>query len=458
MLSFQARGALATAVALFVSASLAAAEVAPPNIVLIFVDDMGYGDIGPFGNETLRTPHLDKFATEGMKFTSFYATPVCSMSRACLLTGCYNVRVSIPGVLFPQDTIGLHTNEITLAEIVKQKGYATCAVGKWHLGHYPEFLPTRQGFDQYFGLPYSNDMGTKPERPNYPPLPLIRGETTIETEPDQAQLTRRYTEEAIKFIREKRDQPFFVYLPHTMVHFPLAASADFKDKSALGLIGDTIEEIDWSVGQIMQTLKDEKLDERTLVIFTSDNGPARRAAGKLRGNKGTTFEGGVREPCLMRWPGKIPAGTVCDEIAGNIDVLPTLAKLVGVQPPPDRTIDGRDMTPLMFDPKSGPVRKTHLYFNGAGQLQAIRDGAWKLFLNLPAGNGQKAKAKTADGKKAPATKAAPALFNVVNDMSETQDVAAAHPDVVARLRELAAEQEAEIKAHRRPAGQHHAAN
>jgi len=274
----------------------------------------------------------------------------------------------------------------------------------------------------------------------------------VEMEPDQSQLTRRYTEEAVQFIGAHRDQPFFVYLPHTMIHAPLAASADFKGKSQMGLIGDAIEEIDWSVGQIMRTLEGEKLDSQTLVIFTSDNGPAGRSAAPLRGNKATTFEGGVREPCMMRWPGKIPAGTTCSQIAGNIDVLPTLAKLVGTQPPQDRVIDGRDITPLMFDPQSGPVRTTQLYFNGAGQLQAIRDGAWKLFLTLPAANGQKAKAKAADGKKAAA--AGPALYNVVEDIGETKDVAAAHPDVVAHLRELAFERETEIKAHQRPAGQH----
>lgn len=426
----------------------------PPNIVLIFVDDMGYGDIEPFGNDKVRTPNLNKFAAEGMKFTSFYATPVCSMSRACLMTGCYNVRVSIPGVLFPDSTIGLNSNEITLAEIVKQKGYATCAIGKWHLGYQPEFLPTRQGFDYYFGIPYSNDMGTKPARPHFPPLPLVRGEETIEKEPDQSQLTRRYTEETIRFIREHRSGPFFVYLPHTMIHFPLAASEAFKDKSQMGLIGDTIEEIDWSVGQIMQTLKAENLDQNTLVIFTSDNGPAGRVAGPLRGSKGTTFEGGVREPCLMRWPGKIPAGTTCDEIAGNIDMLPTLAKFVGVQPPQDRVIDGRDITPLMFDPKSGPVRDTHLYFTGAGQLQAIRQREWKLFLTAPPA-GQKGKAKTAEAKaKAAAAPAGPALYNLATDLAEANDVAAAHPDIVIRLKALATEMESEIKAHQRPAGEH----
>ncbi|MCX6853817.1 MAG: sulfatase, partial [Verrucomicrobia bacterium] len=327
-----------------------ASEPPKPNIVLIFIDDMGYADIGPFGNTKVRTPHLDKMAAEGMKFTSFYATPVCSMSRACLMTGCYNTRVSIPGVLFPKDTIGLNSNEITLAEIVKQRGYATCAIGKWHLGWQKEFLPTRQGFDHYFGLPYSNDMYVGNSGRDFPPLPLINDETVIETEPDQSQLTQRYTKEAVKFIREHQAAPFFVYLPHTMVHFPLAVSEAFKDKSKMGLIGDTIEEIDWSVGQIIATLQELHLDEKTLVIFTSDNGPAKREAPPFRGAKGSIYEGGVREPCIMRWPGKIPAGTSCDRIAGNIDVLPTFAKLVGVEPQKDHILDGRDITPLMFDP------------------------------------------------------------------------------------------------------------
>jgi arylsulfatase A len=429
------------------------AQTRPPSIVLIFVDDMGYSDIGPFGNTKVRTPHLDKFAAEGMKFTSFYATPVCSMSRACLMTGCYNVRVSIPGVLFPDAKIGLNPSEFTVAEVVKQKGYATCAIGKWHLGHHPEFLPTRQGFDQYFGIPYSNDMGTKPARPEFPPLPLVRNETTIETEPDQSQLTRRYTEEAIKFIRGHRSQPFFAYLPHTMIHTPLAASADFKGKSQMGLIGDTIEEIDWSVGQIMQTLEEEKIDEETLVIFTSDNGPAGRSAAPLRGNKATTFEGGVREPCMMRWPAKIPAGTVCHEIAGNIDVLPTLAKIVGTVPPQDRVIDGRDITSLMFDPQSGPVREVQLYFHGSGQLQAIRQREWKLFLSLPTAGAKKANKKAVEGKKGSGEAGSPALFNLATDVGETTDVAATHPEIVTRLRTLAMEMESEIKAHQRLPGQ-----
>ena len=431
-----------------------------PNIVLIFIDDMGYGDITPFGNTKVRTPHLDLMAKEGMKFTSFYATPVCSMSRACLMTGCYNARVSIPGVLFPGSKIGLHSDEITLAEVVKQKKYSTICIGKWHLGHREPFLPTKQGFDWYFGIPYSNDMTIDPEHAKFAKdcvfregmteqkaragtikntVPLMRGTEVVEYPADQSTLTKRYTEEAVKFIRAQKDGPFFVYLPHTMVHVPLAASEAFKGKSQWGLLGDAIEEIDWSVGQVMQTLKELKIDDNTLVIFTSDNGAASGTAAPWRGKKGSVFEGGVREPCIMRWPGKISAGTTCNQIAGNIDVLPTFAKLIGVKPPEDRVIDGRDITSLMFDAKAGPVRDVHLYFNGGSKLAAIRQGDWKLFL-LPANEKKKEKAIE------------PGLYNLADDPGETTDVSAKHPEVAAKLRAEAAKREAEINRNKRPHG------
>jgi arylsulfatase A len=430
-----------------------------PNVVLIFIDDMGYADIGPFGNKVVRTPNLDKMAVEGMKFTSYYATPVCSMSRASLMTGSYNTRVSIPGVLFPSNTIGLNPSEITLAEIVKEKGYATACIGKWHLGWQKEFLPTSQGFDHYFGLPYSNDMGTGNKGRGFPPLPLINDETAIETEPDQSQLTRRYTEEAVKFIREHKAEPFFVYLPHTMVHHPLAASKPFQGKSKNGILGDAIEEIDWSVGQILATLRELKIDDETLVIFTSDNGPAGRPASPFRGSKGSNWEGGVREPCIMRWPGKIPAGTTCPQIIGNIDILPTFAKLVGVGPSQDRVIDGRDITPLMFDPKAEAVRDTHLYYAANFGLAAIRQGDWKLFLNT---SDEKAKAQSdkEDGK--PARKAGKrkkgrgdqtGLYNLSTDPGEAKNVAAEHPEIVAKLRAEAKGRDAEVQKNKRPAGQ-----
>lgn len=444
---------------------------ARPNIVLIFIDDMGYGDIGPFGGTKVATPVLDKFAREGMKFTSFYATPVCSMSRACLMTGCYNARVSIPGVLFPGSPIGLNPDEVTIADLLKSKGYATTCIGKWHLGHRDPFLPTRQGFDSYFGIPYSNDMAIDPQHVKFAKdcqfregmteakargeamknvVPLMRGEEVVEYPADQSTLTKRYTEEAVKFIREHRREPFFVYLPHTMVHYPLAASADFAGKSGAGLLGDAISELDWSVGQILETLKAEEIDHNTLVIFTSDNGAAAGSSAPWRGKKASNYEGGVREPCMMRWPGKIPAGTTCQRIAGNIDVLPTIANLVVAELSKERVLDGRDLSPLMFDPKSPAVRDVHLYFNAGQKLDAIRMGDWKLFLSAP-GQGKKADAKK--GEKATEEKpAGPVLYNLADDPGETKDVAAANPQMVERLRAEAAKRGDEIAANKRPAG------
>lgn len=446
----------------------AAGQAAAPNIVLIFIDDMGYGDIGPFGGTKAKTPQLDKFAAEGMKFTSFYATPVCSMSRACLMSGCYNARVSIPGVLFPQSTIGLNPEEITLAEIVKQKGYATICIGKWHLGHREPFLPTKQGFDSYFGIPYSNDMTIDTKHARFAKdclfregmneeqaraeairhtVPLMRGEEVVEYPADQSTLTKRYTEEAIKFMRSHRAEPFFVYLPHSMVHNPLAASEAFRGKSSGGLLGDAIEELDWSVGQILQTLKELRLDEKTLVIFTSDNGAAAGSSLPWRGKKANNYEGGVREPCIMRWPGRIPGGTTCQQIAGNIDLLPTFARLVGAELPSDRILDGRDITSLMFNPQAPGVRDTHLYFVADQSLGAIRQGDWKLFLAPPTARGKARQAQDATARFEPV------LYNLAKDPGETTDVAAEHGEIVARLRDEAQRRAAEVKQHRRPAGE-----
>ena len=447
-----------------------------PNIVLIFIDDLGYGDVGPFGNTTIKTPHLDRLAKEGMKFTSFYATPVCSMSRACMLTGCYNARVSVPGVLFPGSKIGLHPDEITLAEIVKSQGYATTCIGKWHLGHREPFLPTKQGFDSYYGIPYSNDMALDTEHARFAKdclfregmtetkaraealrntVPLMRGEEVIEYPADQATLTKRYTQEAVKFIREHREQPFFVYLPHSMVHVPLAASSDFRGKSAAGLFGDTVEEVDWSVGQIMQTLQELKLDDRTLVIFTSDNGASTGTSAPWRGKKASIYEGGVREPCIMRWPGRIPTGTTCGQIAGNIDILPTFAKLVGTPLPTDRVLDGRDITSLMFQANASPVRDTHLYYTRGAELGAIRQGDWKLFITKPEDKqaGKKLESQAKDGKTKNAAPPPTGLYNLAKDPGETADVSAEHPEIVARLTAEAKQREREITEHRRPAGQ-----
>lgn len=455
------------------STSAADTATAKPNVVLIFIDDMGYGDIGPFGNTRIKTPHLDKFATEGMKFTSFYATPVCSMSRACLLTGCYNTRVSIPGVLFPPSKIGLHPNELTLAEVVKPHGYATVCIGKWHLGHREPFLPTKQGFDAYFGIPYSNDMSIDPENARFAKncvfregmdekssrekalrnvVPLMRGEEVVEYPADQATLTKRYTEEAVKFIQSHQSQPFFLYLPHSMVHVPLAASDAFRGKSGGTLFDDAVMEIDWSVGEIMKTLADLKLDEKTLVIFTSDNGAATGSSGPWRGKKGTIYEGGVREPCMMRWPGRIPAGKTCSQIAGNIDVLPTLAKLVGTTLPQDRQFDGRDISSLLLQVDAPAVRDTHLYFTGAGALGAIRQGDWKLVLQSAPKKPQPSKGAN-NAKNAVAEESLPALYNLAKDPAEATNVAAEHAEIVTRLKTEAQRREQEIKDNRRLAGE-----
>jgi arylsulfatase A len=454
-----------------VASSATSADAAPPNVVLVFIDDMGYGDIGPFGNTQIRTPHLDRFAAEGRKFHCFYATPVCSMSRAALLTGCYNARVSVPGVLFPRSNLGLHPDETTLAEVFKSQGYTTICIGKWHLGHREPFLPTKQGFDSYFGIPYSNDMTIDAKHAKFAAncvfregktaenarasedrnkVPLMRNDEVVEYPADQSTLTKRYTEEAVRFIREQRAKPFFVYLPHTMTHVPLAASDDFRDKSAAGLFGDAVEELDWSVGQIMQTLKELQLDEQTLVIFTADNGAASGSSGPFRGKKASNYEGGVREPCLMRWPGKIPAGTECNQMAGNIDVLPTLAKLIGAPIAADntlngRTLDGRDISSLLFDAQPGPVRDVHLYYGGE-KVQGIRKGPWKLLLTSPNRTAGKK-------KKQPQASSGPELYHLGNDPHETKNVVAEHLDVAADLRAEAERRGEEIAKNARPAGQ-----
>jgi arylsulfatase A-like enzyme len=389
-----------------------------PNFIVIFTDDQGYADVGCFGAEGFMTPNIDQMAAQGAKFTSFYsAAPVCTPARAALLTGCYPQRVSMPRVLFPRDKIGLNTDEITIADILKARGYATCCIGKWHLGHLPEFLPTRQGFDYYFGIPYSNDMD---------PVVLVENEQTIQTKPDQSQLTRRYTEKALEFITTNRDRPFFVYLPHTMPHVPLFASDAFKGKTSRGLYGDVIMELDWSVGQILKTVKELGIDEKTLVIFTSDNGPWLSkgdhggSARPLRDGKFTTYEGGMREPCVMRWPGKIPAGMVCSEMATTMDFLPTFAKLAGAEAPADRIIDGKDIWPLMTDPKARtPYKELFYYFEG--KLGAVRSGDWKLVVE----------------HKVHGRAISAGLYNLRQDISEQHDVSQQHPEIVRRLTALA---------------------
>jgi len=360
-----------------------------PNVIVIFVDDMGYGDLSTYGHPTIKTPNLDKMAEEGMLFTQFYAAAsVCTPSRAGLLTGRYPVRTGmvkgkIPGrVLFPKSKYGLPKNEVTIAEIVKQKGYATSMVGKWHLGDAKQFLPTTQGFDQYYGIPYSNDMdfvSDKEKDTSYWNVPILLDDAIIERPAVQETLTKRYTEQSIAFIKQKREDPFFLYLAHSMPHIPLFASQKFRGTSLAGLYGDVIEEIDWSVGQILQTLKDENLSENTFVIFTSDNGPwlvqkqHGGSAGLLKDGKGTTWEGGMRVPCIAWWPGTIPAGSRNAQLSTNMDILPTVAAIAGVSA--DAAIDGVSMLGTLNNPDES-VRDFFAYYRN-DEIYAVRYRQWK---------------------------------------------------------------------------------
>ena len=420
----------------------AAAPVPParPNIVLIFMDDLGYGDIGPFGSKLNRTPALDRMASEGTKLTSFYASPVCSVSRAQVMTGCYGPRVSLPGVLYPGQAIGISAEEHTVAELMRAQGYATMCIGKWHLGDSPEFLPTRHGFDHYFGIPYSNDMMKPRAGTTNRVVPLVRDEKVVELLDGAAQenLVRDYTAEAVNFIHANRQKPFFLYLPHTAVHTPVHPGKEFRGKSANGQFGDWVEETDWSVGRVLHTLRELKLAANTLVIFTSDNGPWLSqgkdggTAGPLRGGKGSTWEGGVRVPTIAWWPGKVPAGRATDTVAGTIDLLPTFVTLAGGVVPADKPIDGADISKLLFGQTEEAAREAHYFYNNY-DLQAVRSGPWKLAL-VPQ--------KFAMGVKDDAIRFAEnrpglRLYNLAADIGESKNVAAENPEVVARLKALA---------------------
>jgi len=419
-----------------------------PNIVLILADDLGYGDLGCYGARSIRTPNLDRLAKEGRRFTDFYAAqPVCSASRAALLTGCYPNRLGIHGALGPNANHGLNGNELTIAELLKPLGYATAIYGKWHLGHRLQFLPRQHGFDDYFGLPYSNDMWPfHPEAQvgTYPELPLIEGDRTVATNPDQTRLTTWYTEHAVAFIDRNRNRPFFLYVPHSMPHVPLHVSDKFRGRSKQGLYGDVVQEIDWSVGQILRALKRHKLDRNTLVIFISDNGPwlsygnHAGSAGRLREGKGTVWEGGVRVPCLMRWPGRIPTHSLCREPVMTIDLLPTLARLTGGRLPAHAT-DGLDIWPLMAgEPGAKSPHEALFFYYGVNELQALRSGRWKLVLphtyrtlsGRPGGTG-------GSPVKYDSVQTGLALFDMEKDPGETTDVAASHAEVVTRLKALA---------------------
>lgn len=434
---------------------------APPNFVVVYMDDMGYGDPGCYGAKGWTTPNLDRMAREGIRLTDYHAAQgVCSASRASLMTGCYPNRVGILGALGPLSKIGLDPAEDTIADVLKRRGYACGIFGKWHLGDAPQFLPLRQGFDEYFGLPYSNDMWPvnydgrpldqvpqdfKPRRRDYVPLFLIENDRRadpIRTLEDQNTLTTRYTERAVAFVERHRDGPFFLYLPHSMPHVPLGVSAKFRGKSAQGMYGDVMMEIDWSVGRILDALKRCGIDDRTMVIFASDNGPWLNfgnhagTAGPLREGKGTSWEGGICVPFIARWPGRIPAGTECRRLAASIDVLPTLAALAGA-PLPERRIDGVSLVPLLEgEPKADPRTSMYCYWGRA--LEAVREGKWKLHFphayrsienatpgrdGIPGDYGQ--------------ARTELALYDLEADVGEKINVADRHPDIVARLKALA---------------------
>ena len=403
----------------------------PPNIILVFMDDLGYADIGPFGATRQKTPHLDQMAAEGMRLTDFYSTcSVCTPSRSSLMTGCYPRRINMHVdeknlcVLFPAARKGLSPDEVTIAELLKQQGYATACLGKWHLGDHPDFLPTSQGFDYYFGIPYSNDMNRKEV-----PLPLVRNETVIEVPVKQETITRRYTQEAVRFITTNKKRPFFLYLPHTAVHLPLFPGKSFHGKSQNGRYGDWIEEVDSSMGTIFKTLKSEGLDNNTLVLFTSDNGSRQKGSNDpLRGKKGRTDEGGMRVPCVVRWPGKIPAGSSSGEITATIDLLPTFAKLAGTSAPTDRTIDGKDIWPILSGQPQARSPHEAFYYYQMDQLQAVRSGPWKLFVAMDAKKRNWGKPEPAQPLK---------LFNLATDIHEDTNLATAKPEVVKRLLALA---------------------
>ncbi len=404
-----------------------------PNIILILADDLGYADIGAQGAKH-PTPNLDRMGREGARLTSFYtAGNVCTPTRSSLMTGGYPARVGLHrGVLFPGYPNGINASEITIAELLKSRGYATGMAGKWHLGDQPEFLPTRHGFDEYFGIPFSNDMGYEHPRNVriYPPLPLLRGEKVIETEPDQRYLTRRYTEETIKFIEKNQARPFFFYLPHTMPHWPHYSSENFAGKSGNGKYGDAVTELDWSTGEILAALKRLKLDEKTLVIFLSDNGgPVVQGATNtpLRGAKASAWEGGHRVPFIARWPKRIPAGKVVGEMAASFDLYPTLAKLGGARIPTDRIVDGKDIWPLLAAKNGAKTpHEAFFYFTNNGRLQGVRSGKWKLLVPLPLpANANRDNFVTE-----------PSLLDLDADIGETKNVAAENPEVVKRLQAL----------------------
>jgi arylsulfatase A len=429
--------------------ALRAQDGEKPNIILIFADDLGYADIGSFGAKGFKTPHLDKMAAEGLRLTSFYTgCPVCSGSRAALLTGRHYQRVGVPAVMFPGNKNGLNPNEITIATLLRRHGYFCAIIGKWHLGHLPPYLPTKHGFHHYFGIPYSNDMTIDPVNAKFAKdavfregktedivrkegavkntVPLMRGEEVVEYPADQSTLTKRYAAEAVKLIKENKDKPFFIYMPHTMPHVPLYASAEFKKRTPT-VFGDVMEELDASVGTVLKAVKETGLSRKTLVIFTSDNGAHQGSAAPLRGKKATVYEGGYRVPFVAWWEGKIPPGTSSDEVAATVDMLPTFAKLAGGGAPDDRPIDGKDIRPLLFGaPGAKSPHEHYVLLHGNG---AVRSGKWK-FYPWPEGLDPKGK------KKLPEKGAKTQLYDLSTDISESKNLAEQHPEIVARLTDV----------------------
>ncbi len=437
-------------------------DLRKPNVVIIFIDDMGYGDVGFNGATGPKTPNLDNMADEGMVFSDFYVgCAVCSGSRTALLTGAHYQRLSMNAVLFPQSSHGLHPSEQTIADMLKAEGYATACVGKWHLGHLPPCLPTYQGFESYYGVPYSNDMWIDPanqlsanltlregltreeveaghKKRNW--VPLMRGEEVIEYPANQKTLTKRYTEESIKFIKQNKDSPFFLYLPHTMVHLPLAVSQAFENRTDR-LIWDAIEEVDWSVGEVLKSLKSLRIDHNTLVIFTSDNGAAVGTSLPLRAKKGSVYDGGIREPTVMWWPGRIPAGKICGEVAATIDLLPTLAKLCGGKLS-GRKIDGKDIWPLMSGQSTAKSpHENYVLMHGPG---AVRSGKWK-FYPWQEGRGGKRHDRAKNPSPDPVQ-----LYDTQADIGETKNLASKHPAIVRRMQAAYDAHVSEIRASKRP--------
>ncbi len=446
--------AVAVGLSFLVGANASAESTQKPNFIIILADDQGYADLGCFGSETIRTPQIDQLAKEGRKFTSFYVpSPLCSPSRAGLLTGCYPKRLSIAkGVLFPKSTIGLHPDEVTIADMLKTAGYATACVGKWHLGHREPFLPTKQGFDSYFGIPYSNDMN-HPDNKNRPKIssndswlnqaesvkqwntPLIRDEEIIELPVNQRTITRRYTDEAIQFIQANQDQPFFLYLPHSMPHVPLFVPEDAYDPDPQNAYKTVIEHMDAEVGRVVETVKKLGLSEHTYIIYTSDNGPwltFKHHAGSakpLRNGKMSTYEGGQRVPCVMWAPGRIPANTETTAMASTIDLFPTIAKLAGVEASPNGTIDGVDLSDLIQGSDQTP-RNEFIYYSKKGVLEGLRQGDWKVRLI---------------GKKQE-------LYNLAEDIGERNNLAKSQPERTSNLIERMHQLDAKLSAEIRPIG------